>query len=64
LVFGDPRQTPKIDWVKLHGTHVEKVAVEIVGDLGDDLRFANAARTPNMQRHTFADQRVKRLIEL
>ena len=64
LVFGDPRQTPKIDRVELHGPHVEKVVVEIVGDLGNDLRFADAACTPDMQRHTFADQRMKRLVEL
>ena len=44
LVFGDPRQTPEIDRVKLHGPHVEKVVVEIVGDLGDDLRLPDAAR--------------------
>ncbi len=37
LVFGDSRQAPKIDRIKLHGPHVEKVVVEIFGDLGDDL---------------------------
>src|SRR5208283_4989286 len=60
---GDPRQTPKIDRVKLHGSHVEKVVVEIVGDLGDDLRLTNSACTPDVQGHTFTDERMKRLIE-
>ena len=63
LVFGDPRQTPKIDRVKLHSPHVEKVVVEIVGDLRDDLRLPNATRAPDVQGHTFGDQRMKRLIE-
>jgi hypothetical protein len=31
--------------------------------LGDNLRFPNAACAPDVQGHTFADQRVKRLIE-
>jgi hypothetical protein len=64
LMFGDPRQTPEIDRVKLHGPHVEKVVVQIVCDLGDDLRLPNAARAPDMQGYTFANQRVKRFIEL
>jgi hypothetical protein len=41
-----------------------KLEVEIVRDLGDDLRLADAARAPDMQRHTFADQRMKRLVKL
>jgi hypothetical protein len=46
----------------LHGAHVKELKVEIVRDLRDDLRFADAARAPDMERHTFADQRMKRLI--
>ena len=47
----------------MHCPDVQKVVVEIVGDLGDDLRLPHAARAPDVQGHTFADQRVKRLIE-
>jgi len=63
LVLGDPRQSPEINRVELHCPHVKKVIVEIVGDLRDDLRLPNAARAPDVQRHTFADKRMKRLIE-
>jgi hypothetical protein len=62
-VFGDPRQAPKIDRVKLHGPHVEKVVPEIVGNLSNDLRLADAACAPDMRRHTFADQRMERLMD-
>jgi hypothetical protein len=48
----------------LDGTNVQELKVEIVRDLGNDLRFADAARAPDMQRHTFADQRMKRLVQL
>ena len=64
LVFRDPRQTPEIDRVKLHGPHIEKVVVEIVGDLGDDLRLSDSASAPDVQGYTFANERMKRLIEL
>ena len=37
LVCRDARQAAQIDRIELHGPHVEKVVVEIVGDLGDDL---------------------------
>jgi hypothetical protein len=48
----------------LHGANVQEIKVEIVRDLRDDLRLADAARTPDMQRHTFADQRMKRFVKL
>ena len=64
LILDNSGQSPEIDRVKLHGAHIEKVIVEIVSDLGDNLRLSNAARAPDVERHTFADQRMKRLIEL
>ena len=33
----DSRKAAQVDRIELHGSHVEKVVVEIVGDLGDDL---------------------------
>ena len=60
----DPRQTPQIDRIKLHGANIKEVKVEIVRDLSHDLRFADAARAPDMQWHTFANQRMERLIQL
>jgi hypothetical protein len=63
LVGGDPGQASKIDRIKLYRAHVEKVDAEIVGELGNDLLFADTACTPDMQRHTLADQRMKRFIE-
>jgi hypothetical protein len=48
----------------LHGADVKELKVEIVRNLSHDLRFADAARTPDVQRHTFADQRMKRLVKL
>jgi hypothetical protein len=41
------------DRVKLQGSHV-------VRDLVDDLRLADAACSPDVERHTFADQRMER----
>ncbi len=64
LVLFDARQSSKIDWIELHGANVKEVKVEIVRDLRDDLRFADATRAPDMQRHTFADQRMERLVKL
>jgi hypothetical protein len=63
LTLDNSGQSPEIDRVKLHSAHVEKVVVEIVGDLRYDLRLANTACAPDVQGHTFADQRMKRLIE-
>jgi hypothetical protein len=48
----------------LHGANVKELKVEIVRNLRDDLRLSDAARAPDMQRHTLTDQRMKRLIEL
>ena len=64
LVRCDARQSAQIDRIELNGAHVKKRASEIARHLGDDLRFAHAARAPDMQRHTFADQRMKRLVKL
>ena len=41
-----------------------KRVFKIVRDLSDDLRFADATCAPDMQRHTFTDQRMKRLVKL
>ena len=57
-------QTTKVDRVELYGSHIEKVVVEIGGDLSHDLRFADAAWPPDMQGHALANERVKRFIEL
>jgi hypothetical protein len=64
LVCFDSGQPPQIDRIELHGANIKELKGEIVRDLRDDLRFADAARAPDMQRHTFADQRMKRLIQL
>ena len=48
----------------MHSPHIEKVVVEIDGDLADDLLFADAAWSPDMQGHAFANERMKRFIEL
>jgi len=31
------RKAAQVDRIELHGSHIEKVVLEIVGDLGDDL---------------------------
>jgi hypothetical protein len=64
LVRFDPGQSAQIDRVELHGTYVKKLDSEIARHLGDDLRLAHAARTPDVQWHTFTDQRMKRLVKL
>jgi hypothetical protein len=48
----------------LHGAHIEKIEVEVAGDLPDDLRFTDAAWSPDMQGHALANERMKRFIEL
>jgi len=37
--------------------------VEVTSNLADDLGLAHTGGTPDVDGHTFADQRVKRLIE-
>ena len=37
---------------------------QIVAQVARDLRLAHAARTPDVQWHTFTDQRMKRLVKL
>jgi hypothetical protein len=64
LVRGYARETTQIDGIELHCPHVEEVVAEVGGDLADDLRFADAARSPDMQGHTLANERMKRFIEL
>jgi hypothetical protein len=64
LIRRDARQTAQIDRIELNGAHVKKCDSEIARHLGDDLRLAHAARAPDVQRHTFADQRMKRLVKL
>jgi hypothetical protein len=63
LIILDARQSPQINRIELYRANVQEIKVEIVRDLGDDLRFSDATRAPDMQRHTFADQRMKRLIQ-
>ena len=64
LVCLDPWQSSQIDRIELDGAHVKEVEVEIVRDLRDDLRLADATCAPDMQRHTLPNQRMKRLIKL
>jgi hypothetical protein len=47
----------------LYRSNIEKLPVQIVCHLGDDLSFADAARAPDVQGHTLANQRVKRFKE-
>lgn len=63
LVRRNARQTAKIDGIELYGPHIQEVVVEIGRHLAHDLRFADTAWSPDMQGHTFADQRMKRLIK-
>ncbi len=58
------RETAQIDRIELYGAHVEESDPEIARHLSDDLRLAAAARAPDVQRHTFTDQRMKRLVKL
>ena len=48
----------------MYSANVKELKVEIVRNLRDDLRLADTARAPDMQRHTFTDQRMKRLVQL
>jgi hypothetical protein len=64
LIRCDPRQPAQIDRIELDGTNIKEVEVEIARDLRYDLRLADTARAPDMQRHTFTDQRMKRLVQL
>jgi hypothetical protein len=47
----------------LHRPDVEELALPVGSNLGDDLRLADTAGTPNVQGHTFTDQRMKRLVQ-
>jgi hypothetical protein len=64
LIRRNSWQAAQVDRIELHGPYIEKVVVEIVGDLRDDLRFSDATGAPNVQGYAFANERVKRLIEL
>lgn len=54
-------QTAEIDAIELHRSNIEEIALPVGGDLGDDLRLADAAGTPDVEGHTFTDQRMKAL---
>ena len=64
LVRRNARQTAQVNGIELHGPHIEKVVVEVGGDLPDDLGFTDAAWSPDMQGHALANERMKRFIEL
>ena len=61
LIRRNARQAAQIHWIELQGAYIEKVVVEIAGDLSNDLRFPNTASAPDVKGYTFADQRVERL---
>jgi hypothetical protein len=63
LVRLDPWESPQIDRIELDCADVEELIVEIVRNLRDDLRLADAACAPDMQGHTLTDQRMKRLVQ-
>ena len=48
----------------MYSANVKEVEVEIVRNLRNDLRLAYATCAPDMQGHTLADQRMKRLVQL
>ena len=58
------RQLTQVGGIELHRPDVKKLAFPVGGHLDNDLRLADAARTPEVQVHTFADQHMKRLVEL
>jgi len=58
------RGSPADQRIELYGANVKEKDVEIARHLSDDLRLADAARAPDVQGHTFTDQRMKRLVEL
>jgi hypothetical protein len=60
MVLGDSRETAQIHRVQLYRSDIEKLIVETLRYLGNDLRFADTASAPDVQRHTLADQRVER----
>ena len=62
-VRSDSWQAAQIDRVELHRPDVEELAIPVGGDLGDNLRLADTAGAPDVQGHTFVDQRMKRLVE-
>jgi hypothetical protein len=63
LIGSNPGKTAQVDRIELDGSDIEKLPVEITRYLGNDLRFADAAGAPDMQRHTLAHQRVERFKE-
>ena len=64
LVRGDAWQPPQINGIELYGANVKEKDVEIARHLSDDLRFADAARAPDVQRHAFTYERMERFVEL
>ena len=63
LICGDARQPAQIDRIKLNRSNVEELPVEIRGYLCNDLRLAHTARAPDVQRHTFGNERMERFKE-
>jgi hypothetical protein len=45
-------------------SNVKELVIEIAGYLAHDLRLSGAAWAPDVERHTFANERTERLIEL
>jgi hypothetical protein len=62
-VRGDPGQSTEIDRIELPRTNISELALRIIRNLEHYLRFTYAARSPDVQGHTFADQRKKRFVE-
>jgi hypothetical protein len=63
-VCGYPGRAGQIDGIELHRSDVEELAFAVRGSLSNNLGLADAARAPDVQGHTFPDQRMKRLVEL
>ena len=63
-ISGNPRQATKVDRIQLNRADIEKLAFQLGCDLGDNLRLSHAAGAPDVQRHTFGDKRMERLIQL
>src|ERR1700739_4953937 len=62
-IGGNSWEAAQVDRIELHRPDVEELAFPVGGDLSNNLRLPDAARAPDMQGYTFADQRMKRLVE-
>ena len=63
-VHGDSRQATQINRIELYRSDVEEFAIPVGRDLSNNLRLADSAGTPNVQGHTFTDQRMERFVKL